>query len=62
MDPLTQVGIAIGMEIVKAAIIERNARLMAVQAGLTPEQTDQAFQKARAEVAALPSATTLPEV
>jgi len=60
-DPVS-VGVAIGVELLKLAIEERNLRIKMAAAGMSQETIDAALTKVRAEVAALPSPTKLPEV
>lgn len=61
VEPVS-LGIALGVELLKIAIDERNLRIKMAAAGLSPEAIEAALTKVRAEVAALPSPTTLPEV
>lgn len=60
--PGIEIGVALGVELLKLAIQERQLRQKLVAAGMTPEATDAALSKVRAEVAALPDPNTLPEV
>ena len=60
--PGIEIGVALGVELLKLAIQERQLRQKLVAAGMTPEATDAALNKIRAEVAALPDPNTLPEV
>jgi len=57
-----EVGVAIGFELLKWALQERALRQKMAAAGVSEAATDAALSTARAEVASLPSATTLPEV
>lgn len=59
--PAVEIGVAIGFELLKWALQERAIRARLAAAGLSEAATDEALKKARAEVAAMPSATTLPE-
>lgn len=57
-----EVGVVLGVELLKLALQERALRQKLVSAGMSPEATDAALSKVRAEVAALPDPNTLPEV
>jgi len=61
VEPIS-LGIAIGVELLKFALDERNIRLRMAAAGMSQENIDAALANVRAEVAALPSPTALPEV
>lgn len=56
-----EIGVALGIELLKWAINERDLRQKMAAAGVSGAAIDAALAKARADVAALPSATTLPE-
>lgn len=69
MDPLVGTGIAIGVELIKFALEERNLaireealRKRMTSAGIPGEVIEAELKRVRAEIAALPSPTTLPEV
>ena len=57
-----ELGVAIGFEVLKWALQERAIRQKLAAAGMSEAATDATLKQARAEVDALPSATTLPEV
>lgn len=60
--PGIELGVALGVELLKLVLQEQQLRQKLVAAGMTPEATDAALGKVRAEVAALPNPQTLPEV
>lgn len=57
-----ELGVAIGFEVLKWALQERAIRQKLAAAGMSEAATDATLKQARAEVDALPAATTLPEV
>lgn len=57
-----ELGVALGVELLKLALAERQLHQKLVAAGMTLEATDAALAKVRAEVATLPDPKTLPEV
>jgi hypothetical protein len=57
-----EVGVALGVELLKLALQERALRQKLVAAGMSEAATDAALSKVRAEVAALPDPKSLPAV
>lgn len=57
-----ELGLAIGIELLKFGIAERDLWARMAAAGLSQESIDAALAKVRVEVAAMKSPTTLPEV
>jgi hypothetical protein len=62
MSTAVVTGIALGFEIMKWLNEERRIREKMKAAGMSPESIEATFQESRKELAALPSASTLPEV